>query len=71
MELGANSDPEVLRAACVEAFEQALGVLEVGALTAEDRAGPMNASETTGAIRDLHRRVTPREPQDSPSPTDR
>jgi lipoate-protein ligase A len=38
-ELGANSDPEVLQAACVEAFAQALGGLEVGALTAEDRAG--------------------------------
>jgi lipoate-protein ligase A len=37
-ELGANSDPEVLRVACVEAFAQALGGLEVGALTAEDRA---------------------------------
>jgi lipoate-protein ligase A len=39
MELGVNSDPEVLRTACVEAFEQVLGVLEVGELTAEDRAG--------------------------------
>jgi lipoate-protein ligase A len=39
MELGVNSDPEVLRTACVEAFERALGALEVGELTAEDRAG--------------------------------
>jgi lipoate-protein ligase A len=37
-ELGAISDPDVLRAACVEAFEQALGGLEVAALSAEDRA---------------------------------
>ena len=37
-ELGANSDPEALRAACVEAFDQALGGLEVGALAPEDRA---------------------------------
>jgi len=37
-ELGADSDPAVLRAACVEAFAQAVGGLEVGALTAEDRA---------------------------------
>ena len=37
-ELGANPEPEVLRAACVEAFEQALGGLEVGALSAADRA---------------------------------
>jgi lipoate-protein ligase A len=39
LELGANSDPEVLLAACVEAFEQVLGALEVGALSAEDRVG--------------------------------
>jgi lipoate-protein ligase A len=39
MELGVNSGPEVLRTACVEAFERALGALEVGELTAEDRAG--------------------------------
>jgi len=38
MELGVNSDPEVLQTACVEAFEQALGSLEVGVLSAEDRA---------------------------------
>jgi lipoate-protein ligase A len=38
MELGVNSAPEVLQAACVEAFEQALGSLEVGVLTAEDLA---------------------------------
>jgi lipoate-protein ligase A len=37
-ELGADSDPRILRAACVEAFSHALGELEVGALTAEDRA---------------------------------
>ncbi len=37
-ELGANPDPEALRATCVEAFGHALGGLEVGALTAEDRA---------------------------------
>jgi len=36
MELGVNSAPEVLQAACVEAFEQALGPLEVGVLTAEE-----------------------------------
>jgi lipoate-protein ligase A len=39
MELGVNSDPEVLRTACVEAFERVLGALEIGVLTAEDRAG--------------------------------
>ena len=38
-ELGANSDPGVLQAACVEAFERVLGGLEVAALSAEDRAG--------------------------------
>jgi len=37
-ELGANSDPETLRAACVDAFEHALGGLEVGELTVEERA---------------------------------
>ena len=37
-ELGANSDPGVLRAACVEAFEEALRGLEAGGLTAEERA---------------------------------
>ena len=37
-ELGADSDPRVLREACVEAFSQTLGELEVGALTAEERA---------------------------------
>ena len=39
MELGVNSDPEVLLTACVEAFERVLGSLEAGVLTAEDRAG--------------------------------
>jgi lipoate-protein ligase A len=39
MELGVNSAPEVLRTACVEAFERVLGSLEAGVLTAEDRAG--------------------------------
>jgi len=39
MELGADSDPEVLRSACVEAFERALGALEAGVLSAEERAG--------------------------------
>jgi lipoate-protein ligase A len=38
-ELDANSDPAVLQTACVGAFEQALGRLEVGDLTAEERAG--------------------------------
>lgn len=38
-ELGANSDPEILQAACIEAFERPLGALEVGELTAEERAG--------------------------------
>jgi lipoate-protein ligase A len=38
MELGVNSAPEALQAACVEAFEQALGPLEVGALSAAERA---------------------------------
>lgn len=38
-ELGANSDPEVLRVACAEAFEPVLGGLEAGELTAEERAG--------------------------------
>jgi lipoate-protein ligase A len=37
-ELGANAGPEALRKACEEAFEQALGGLEVGVLSAEDRA---------------------------------
>jgi lipoate-protein ligase A len=37
-ELGANADPEALRKAFEEAFEQALGGLEVGVLSAEDRA---------------------------------
>jgi lipoate-protein ligase A len=38
-ELSANSAPEVLQAACVEAFERALGGLEAGELTAEECAG--------------------------------
>ncbi len=38
-ELGAESAPEVLQVACIEAFEQALGRLEAGELTAEERAG--------------------------------
>ncbi len=37
-ELGANSAPEALQAACVEAFEQVLAGLEVGELSAEERA---------------------------------
>jgi lipoate-protein ligase A len=39
LELGVDPAPEVLQAACVKAFEQALGPLEVGVLTTEDRAG--------------------------------
>ena len=38
-ELSANSAPEALQAACVEAFERAVGGLEAGELTAEERAG--------------------------------
>jgi hypothetical protein len=72
MELGVNSDPEVLRTACVEAFEQALGPLEVGVLTAEDRAGAdervRNHQRDSGCVPPGYAR---REPQDSPSPTDR
>ncbi|MCH8890275.1 MAG: lipoate--protein ligase family protein [Myxococcales bacterium] len=48
-ELGANPDPGVLRAACVEAFEEALRGLEAGELTAEERA------EADARVRD-HRR---------------
>jgi lipoate-protein ligase A len=38
-ELGADSVPEVLQAACIEAFERALGGLDVGELTAEECGG--------------------------------
>ena len=38
-ELGVDSAPETLQAACIEVFEQALGGLEAGELTAEERAG--------------------------------
>jgi len=38
MELGADPDPEILLAACAEAFEPVLGGLEVAALSAEERA---------------------------------
>ncbi len=38
VELGVNSDPDVLRAACVDAFEEVLQGLEAGELTAEERA---------------------------------
>jgi lipoate-protein ligase A len=48
-ELGANPDPGVLRAACVEAFEEAFRGLEAGELTAEERA------EADARVRD-HRR---------------
>jgi lipoate-protein ligase A len=39
LELGVDPAPELLQAACVEAFQHALGPLEAGVLTAEDRAG--------------------------------
>jgi lipoate-protein ligase A len=71
-ELGADSNPEALRAACVAAFETALGGLELGELSAEERAGAdarvRNHQRDSGFAPsgDL-----PREPQESPSPTDR
>jgi lipoate-protein ligase A len=39
VELGAKADSETLQAACIEAFERALGGLDGGELTAEERAG--------------------------------
>ena len=45
-ELGVTSDPGVLQAACVAAFEQALGGFEVSALTAEDRAAADERAQT-------------------------
>lgn len=71
-ELGADSDPEVLQKACVAAFERALGALEIGELSAAERAGAdervRNHRCDSGFAPSGH---TPRESQESPSPTDR
>jgi len=71
-ELGVASQPELVQAACVAAFEAALGGLERAELTDAERAA---AEERVRQ----HRRDSqfapsgykPRESQESPSPTDR
>jgi len=71
-ELGANPDPGVLRAACLAAFEPALGGLELAELSAGERA----AADERVRIHRLDSGFapsgyTPRESQESPPPTDR
>jgi len=70
-ELGVNSDPGVLQAACVEAFEQALGGLEVSALSAEDRAAADERVRNYRCDSKFAAPGGPSAPQDNPSPTDR
>ncbi|MBW2543451.1 MAG: lipoate--protein ligase family protein [Deltaproteobacteria bacterium] len=71
-ELGVDSAPEALQVVCVEAFGRALGGLEAGELTAEERAGAdervRNQRRDSGFAPSGY---TPRQPQESPSPTDR
>ena len=65
-ELGADCAPEVLQAACVEAFERALGQLEVGDLSTEERAGAdervRNHRRDSGSAPSGYAPTTSREP---------
>jgi lipoate-protein ligase A len=65
-ELGVDSTPEVLRVACIEAFERTLGRLEVGDLTAEERAGAdervRNHERDSGSAPSGYGPTTSREP---------